>query len=588
MSNDPDWARLRGSTIAHKYYAKGSVPDDADLLADLELVLTAYDKYLESPSRTESPTVQSEVQGHWLFQANPTYFDIEGALAELKEMTWLVNQGTTKFKAGQIGFIWKSGSYGGIVAQGTILNDPEDLPENPAEMKFNLDRTRFSGPRLRVRIRVDQRVVPPLSRKQLLEHPVLKDLQVLAFANATNYVLSDEHYQMLEDLITTTVPILDLRQVADAFAEALKTSNVDFGQSHVGLVRAFIASLAAKPFVILTGLSGSGKTQIALRFAEWLSGNRSHIAAVRPDWTGAEALFGYEDALKAPEEGRAAWNVPAPLKFLLRVADDAAHPYVLVLDEMNLAHVERYFADVLSGMESEKACLPNLAYGSDGCWRLRPQAESGIPFPKNVFIIGTVNVDETTYMFSPKVLDRANTFEFRVASSDLSDSYHKPVSCPPGNSALTRGFLQIARDNNWHVVHKYSRGGDLASHLRRLHELLAAYNFEFGHRVFYEAMRFASMYEQCGDEATEEILDRIVVQKLLPRLHGSRRRLETPLLALAHYCFFLPAALPSVEESSAFGIDDSSADDAALPYAFDKVRRMIRSLRANQFTSFTE
>ncbi|WP_367394725.1 AAA family ATPase [Cupriavidus sp. Agwp_2] len=163
------------------------------------------------------------------------------------------------------------------------------------------------------------------------------------------------------------------------------------------LVSAFVSSLVTKPLVILTGLSGSGKTQIAMRFGEWLGKDHLHVAAVRPDWTGAEALFGYEDALKRELDGRAAWSVPGALEFMLKAVHDPQHPYVLLLDEMNLAHVERYFADVLSGMESGKACLPNLQKGIDGCWRIRSGDEARIPFPRNLWIVGTVILSSFAY-----------------------------------------------------------------------------------------------------------------------------------------------------------------------------------------------
>src|SRR6185295_11626477 len=119
-----------------------------------------------------------------------------------------------------------------------------------------------------------------------------------------------------------------------------------------------------------------------------------------------------------------AWCVPRTLELLLRAARDPEKPYLLILDEMNLAHVERYFADVLSGMESDEAILPDLR-DEDGTWRPTKRGMR-LPFPENVFIVGTVNVDETTYLFSPKVLDRANTIEFRVRSEDLSHAGGKP------------------------------------------------------------------------------------------------------------------------------------------------------------------
>ena len=424
---------------------------------------------------------------------------------------------------------------------------------------------------------------------------VPQDLEVLADLEAVLKAYDDyldskavtEGIQ--EDDAHSAVPIADLSAVMQRFAQALRDCNLSFGARHEQLVRAFVASLASKPFVILTGLSGSGKTQIAIRFGEWLGAQRLHIAAVRPDWTGAEALFGYEDALKPAPEGRPAWTVPQPLEFLLRAAADPHSPYVLVLDEMNLAHVERYFADVLSGMESGKECLPNLRQGGDGFWREREDAPTRIPFPTNVFVIGTVNVDETTYMFSPKVLDRANTFEFRVGTDDLAAQYRKPSECLAGDPGLVGGFLKISRDPDWHELNPYSKTDELSGQLRYVHRLLSRHGFEFGHRVFFEALRFAGVHEAAGDSELRQIMDRLVIQKILPRFHGSRRRLETLLCDLASYCWALPEDLTRSEVGgSGFEPDGRDPDQADLPISFDKLQRMLRSLRANQFTSFTE
>jgi 5-methylcytosine-specific restriction protein B len=380
----------------------------------------------------------------------------------------------------------------------------------------------------------------------------------------------------------------NLREAVEAFGNALRSSGVRFGEQHDGLVSAFISSLVTKPLVILTGLSGSGKTQIAIRFGEWLGKDRLYVAAVRPDWTGAEALFGYADALKRELDGRPAWEVPDPLKFILKAAADPQHPYVLLLDEMNLAHVERYFADVLSGMESGQPCIPNLQKGADGCWRLRSDAGEKVPLPRNLWIVGTVNIDETTYMFSPKVLDRANTFEFRVHSGDLLIEAIRPKPCEPGDQELVRGLLAIARDDNWHRNRLGELIGELTHRLRQLHELLSRYNLEFGHRAFYEAIRFAALAEEAGIGGLRAIMDRIVMQKVLPRLHGSRRRLELPLLALSQFCRELPEVVASDAKLQTSGVEEMPELGAALPIAYGKVTRMLRSLRANQFASFTE
>ena len=176
------------------------------------------------------------------------------------------------------------------------------------------------------------------------------------------------------------------------------------------LIKRLAYSLMAKPFVILSGLAGSGKTQLALAFAKCLSENIEEqvcTVSIGADWTNREPLLGYPNALKEneyvlPESG--------VLQLLKRANEDPSKPYFLILDEMNLSVVERYFADFLSAMESgEKIKL----------WDGNEDVPAEIPLPKNVFIIGTINVDETTYMFSPKVLDRANVIEFKIAAEEM-------------------------------------------------------------------------------------------------------------------------------------------------------------------------
>jgi len=418
------------------------------------------------------------------------------------------------------------------------------------------------------------------------------DLMIDAYKAIMSGESSERMPEPLTEVPRPTDAVLPTREslseAAQSFAEALRRSFVTFGSGHDDLVRAFVVSLATKPLVILTGLSGSGKTQIAVRFGEWLGPSRLHVAPVRPDWTGAEALFGYEDGLKPEIDGRPAWNVPAPLAFMLKAARDPQHPYLLLLDEMNLAHVERYFADVLSGMESGQPCLPNVTKGRDGAWRPIAGAQARISYPRNLWIVGTVNVDETTYMFSPKVLDRANTFEFRVDSGDLQTEVRKPVQCEEGDQALVRGLLRIAANDDWHQGNPATFRNSLGERLRQLQGLLSRYSMEFGHRAFYESLRFAALAESAGLSTLEGVLDRVVVQKILPRLHGSRRRLELPLLALAQFCRDLPEFVASDERLPALQPEKLGEEAPKLPVAFEKLGRMLRNVRTNQFASFTE
>ncbi len=237
-------------------------------------------------------------------------------------------------------------------------------------------------------------------------------------------------------------------ELFDDFAAAVEASGLRFPAGS-NLVRSFVSSLLAKPFAILTGLAGSGKTQLAMRLGEWFGtdehGRHRHVVVpVRPDWTGPESIFGYEDALRTPVSGAPVWFVPEAFEFVLRAANDPEHPYLLILDEMNLAHVERYFSDFLSGVESRRPVLPDLVVDErSGQWVLRNAEAQRLPLPRNLFVVGTVNVDETTYMFSPKVLDRAFTFEFRVTSADLDAELQRPVAAPSGEDQRVRAFASL-------------------------------------------------------------------------------------------------------------------------------------------------
>jgi 5-methylcytosine-specific restriction protein B len=202
--------------------------------------------------------------------------------------------------------------------------------------------------------------------------------------------------------------------------------------------------------------------------------------------------------------------------------------------------------------------------------------------------VGTVNVDETTYMFSPKVLDRANTFEFRVEAHDLSVEVRKPQRVAPGDPELIRGLVALASDDQWHAEHPAVFHAELAEWLKRLHLTLSRYNLEFGHRVFYEALRFAALASEAGMSEMTAVLDCIVMQKVLPRLHGSRRRLELPLLALAQYSRDLPEVAMADEKLATFSTDAQADTPPALPASHAKIVRMLRALRSNQFASFTE
>ena len=168
------------------------------------------------------------------------------------------------------------------------------------------------------------------------------------------------------------------------------------------LLRSYYVALKTKPFAILSGVSGTGKTKLAELFAEALTGHHPaqfRLIPVRPDWADSTPLLGYQNIL-------ANRYVTTPFLDLAREAarpENRSRAFFVCLDEMNLARVEHYLAEYLSVLESRTR---------------RVTLQEGAPdfvLPPNVFVTGTVNVDETTYAFSRKVLDRANTLDFDAA-----------------------------------------------------------------------------------------------------------------------------------------------------------------------------
>jgi 5-methylcytosine-specific restriction protein B len=189
-----------------------------------------------------------------------------------------------------------------------------------------------------------------------------------------------------------------------------------------------------------------------------------------------------------------------------------------------------------------------------------------------VIVIGTVNVDETTYMFSPKVLDRAFVHEFGVSSDELDPDLRRPTALPSASEEVQRHVVRVLQNDDWHFDHPHPDKAALVDDLRRLHTHLAHVKLDFGHRVLFEALRFASIANSAGIGGVDSVLDYIVMTKALPKIHGSRQRLETPLLALQVWA--------SGEEED--------APDRRLMRTSAKLERMLEVLRDAQFVTFTE
>ena len=345
-------------------------------------------------------------------------------------------------------------------------------------------------------------------------------------------------------------------------------------------IRRFSVSLLSKKFCILTGLAGSGKTKIAEAFAMWLCASPAQyrIVAVGADWTSNENLLGYADALQT---GVYRPPVNGALELMLRAHADTTNPYFLILDEMNLSHVERYFADFLSAMESSNAPLSLhgvaaglQAGGVGGAGGV--EVPSSVALPDNLFIIGTVNVDETTYMFSPKVLDRVNVIEFRATAAQMGAFLDDPAGIDLDGLAsqgvgFAAAFVERAQADADIAALVDTQGTAVAPQLKadllQVFDALVGVGAEFGFRTAKEIARFMVIHKELSglDWQYKDALDAQVVQKLMPKLHGSARKLDAVLKAL-----------------------DTFATQHALVLTGEKVKRMQERLVRDGFTSFAE
>lgn len=361
------------------------------------------------------------------------------------------------------------------------------------------------------------------------------------------------------------------------FVEDISLSGLVFSNT---LINRFIASLLTKPFVLLTGLSGSGKTKITQSFARWICEDKSQykIIPVGSDWTNREPLLGYPNGLD-PDE----YILPdsGVLRLIIEASkeENLQKPYFLILDEMNLSHVERYFADFLSVMESDEEIMlysGKMRKSSDGI-----DVPNKISWPQNLFVIGTVNIDETTYMFSPKVLDRANSIEFRIDDNHIKSFLGRPskidLSVLDGKgAAMAQHFLALAKDNQIEQDEVYTE--TFVKFFNELKKIGA----EFGYRTAIEMLLLIKKLNTVGEFTKEQSVDIALMQKLLPKLHGSKGKISKVLDALISLC---------LKDGTSFSItksDEIKSEEILYPITFEKLVRMYRNASDNGYTSYAE
>ena len=331
--------------------------------------------------------------------------------------------------------------------------------------------------------------------------------------------------------------------------------------------RRYITALLAKPFVILTGNSGTGKTRIALRFAEWLEkDNNCLIVPVGADWTDNTKMLGYFNPIA--HDGKGEYVKTAVLDFIMLAEAHKNIPFFLILDEMNLSHVERYFSDFLSAMESGKPIL--LYKKPEGCEDKTPET---ITLPDNLFVTGTVNIDETTYMFSPKVLDRANVIEFKPDMKSVMEiltgnNANEPIA--KEQASMAEAFLKLSKAIKTENLtdDKIKAAIEI---LPKIYTILESCGFEFAYRTVKEISLYLKAAKRLAAKRLDEnfnittAIDEQVLQKILPKLHGNKKQIGQLLEELKNLF-----------------------EEKKLPLSLKKIESMIKRLDKFQYASYIQ
>jgi len=340
---------------------------------------------------------------YWIFQSNPDYYDLAGAISELAEITWAVNQYKKKIHAKDRVYLWESGKDAGILAVATVLSDPNHIYDDDIERKFIRNAEKFSEERLKVPLHIDYILPERIRRTDLLDHPVLKSLEVITFPNATNFAVNEEQAQLLNDLVFTPKnPLYLFNQCAEDTGFDLET------------LERWVRAIRRKGQAVLYGPPGTGKTYVAEHLAKHLIGGTDGFS----DLVQFHPAYAYEDFIQgirpqSDDDGGLRYPlVPGRFLEFCERAESRRGTCVLIIDEINRANLSQVFGELMYLLEYRSRSIP-LAGGG----RLR--------IPKNVLIIGTMNTADRSIALVDHALRRRFAFLRLQPNHEVLRKYHQ-------------------------------------------------------------------------------------------------------------------------------------------------------------------
>lgn len=352
----------------------------------------------------------------------------------------------------------------------------------------------------------------------------------------------------------------------------------------------YLTALRTKPFLLLAGISGTGKSRIVRELARscYEVGSEEYTAhkpknfemiQVKPNWHDSTELLGYVSRISGTPE----FVAGDFLRFIVKAWENLDTPHFLCLDEMNLAPVEQYFAEYLSVVESRKfedgkIVTDPIIKPVDAEWykklvRELTKVESiqedfikdGISLPPNLFVVGTVNMDETTYSFSRKVLDRAMTIEMNKV--DLNGGLQKNVSelGHIDSNCFKPVFVEGCDVYNDHK----ELCDEVIKYLTEVNNILEGTPFKIAYRTRNEFLVYAVNRQLLAGEGSDTLnsaLDEMTSMKILSRIEGDAAKTETVLKGLDKL------------------LKDNDFDEKGI--SLSKIKEMQDKLMATDYCSF--
>ena len=372
-------------------------------------------------------------------------------------------------------------------------------------------------------------------------------------------------------------------------------------------VRFYLTAIRTKPFILLAGISGTGKSRIVRKLAQatddidtfmndedrWKCSRPTNfeLIQVKPNWHNSMDVVGFQSNIPIPH-----YEFTPFVDFVVKAWCHENTPFFLCLDEMNLAPVEEYFAEFLSAIESrsigedgefetDPIIKPFDSFGSELAGEMMNHfvemgydlpknvetrlRKKGLTLPKNLIVMGTVNMDETTFSFSRKVLDRAMSIEMNEVDYDGfiegKTEYNIPILTEQNSLFVNRPISAQEVKNGIEVQ-------NVMNFLKGVNDILEGTPFKLGYRAANEAILYVAADKVVGADNLNAALDEFTLMKILSRIEGDDSKLVTKdgdkLLEKLNDHF-----------ANVFGSKETSKSLAKLDI-------MIKTLRRDHFVSF--